>query len=217
MPTNTQTKPNPEMFPDSSLDREHTVEGNKFASREVLSGSEVLRLKTGDVVAKVSCVVDSMIAISKDVPDAPGSMMADLKKEWHEGLYDYHNDRAGKSVIPLINRYHKSRADKHSKKLDMANKVVDWYAGRADARNSEYMGRRNERQEALDIFAKRRVEAEIQRQNRIETEKKTQKLEQAGVDREEIKKLVAKYLDLPTTKARIAEHAIKTVRDKLGG
>lgn len=204
------------MFPDSSLNREQTIEGNTFASREVLSNSDVLRLKTGDVVAKVSSVVDSMIAISKDVPDAPGSMMAELKKEWHEGLYDYHNDRAGRSVTPLINRYHRNRADKHSEKLDMANQVLDWYAGRASTRDSEYMGRRNERQEALDIFAKRRVEAEIKRQNRIEVEKQTRKLERTGIDKEEIKKLVEKYLNNPVIKTQIAQRAIETVRDKLG-
>lgn len=217
MPTNKNTTPNLELFPDSSLDRKNTIESNTFTSREVLTGSDVLRLKTGDIAAKVSSVVDSMITTIKDVADAPGNMMAELKKEWHEDLYDYHNDRAGRSVTPLINRYHRNRAEKHSKKLDGDNKVLDWYTDRANARRSEYMGRRKERQEALDIFAKRRVEAEIQRQNRIETKKQTQKLEQARVDREEIKKLVAKYLDLPTTKARIAENAIKTVRDKLGG
>ena len=80
MPTNKNTPSNLELFPDSSLDRKNTIESNTFTSREVLTGSDVLRLKTGDVAAKVSSVVDSMITTIKDVADAPGNMRPNWKR-----------------------------------------------------------------------------------------------------------------------------------------
>lgn len=204
------------MFPDAKLDREHTIESNTFKSREVLSGSDVLRLKAGDVAARVSSVIDSVIVDAGNLCDAPGRVVAEIKRDWHQDLFERHNNKIGKSVIPQINRYHASRADKHASKLSQAQKVMDWYEGRSNNSLSGLTSRRIERQEALDMFAKRRVEAEAQRQRRIEAKRVTTDSERAGDTSEETKRKVTEQPDDPALKKIIYERAINIVRSKLG-
>lgn len=129
-------------------------------------------------------------------------------------------------MIPLLNRYHKSEAEWNKRKLSKASQALTSFNDFDKYLNTNYLGRRTERQEALDRFAKRRVEAEMQRRQRLEAHRKQQELVAAAQTEPntqekanmlaEISNKVKAHLDSPAVKEEIARKAVDAVRDKLG-
>ncbi|NCU30612.1 hypothetical protein EOL73_02310 [Candidatus Saccharibacteria bacterium] len=227
--TQTQSNPaNPNLTSSSEapafiygdLDRVRTIEdieGVSFKAREVLSGSEHVKLRAGEVAANVSSAVDGALYGLTNLKTFPFEKFYSIKEDWYAKKQVYYKEKVGKSVIPALNKYYKKRAGVAGSMHTEVARVRQNYTDIRKGKKSEYIGRRDERQGALDLFAERRVKMEIERLEHIEAngKKRYLKAEKPDITDDEVERKVKEHLDNPKVKTRIARSAIGFVKKEL--